>query len=501
MMNTNLLIAPMLASFIAGVLSLIFIRSNPIFNKIISVFGATIHLIYGIILLLKVDKAGIVSLQLGGWKAPFGITFVADYFSALLLVVTGVLYLAGVLFAIQEDVEAKFRPFLLVLIHFLIMGVSGAFTTGDYFNLYVCYEIMIIASFGLTAIGQSSLTLEGTFKYALLNFLASTIFLMGLGLLYGVVGSLNIADVTLKITSSENSAWALSGAFLICVGFSVKSALFPFYNWLPSSYYLPTFSVSALFAGLLTKVGLYSLFRLLLMSFQSHLDVVTDAFILISCMTMLLGVFGAATRFHMRKILSFHIISQVGYILLGIAFFTTNAVAAAIFYMIHHMIVKSNLFLISGAVQKATGHEDLSRTGGLLKAYPWLAVAFVISGFSLGGIPPLSGFFAKLGILKEGFFIHSYAAVSVGLFVSILTLYSMIKIWAEVFWKDSYSDKQNSIKIPILMKCSIGFLCALTLIISFNPNALMQLSRKASLQLLDPSLYIKTVLNTTEIKK
>lgn len=493
-MHAALLLAPLLVSFTAGLLCIIFLRAQQSILKIISLLGALAHLVVTALILFTVQNFEVLSVQLGGWQAPFGITVAVDYLSALMLFVTSILYVAGVLFSFAEDMPSFFKPYFWALIHFLIMGVTGAFSTGDYFNLYVCYEIMIIASFGLMAISQNRLTLEGTFKYALLNFLASTLFLMGLGVLYGVVGSLNIADVTHKITTSDHSVWALSAALLMSIGFAIKSALFPFYNWLPSSYHLPTFSASAIFAGLLTKVGLYSLFRLLLMSFQSHQDIITPIFVVIACMTMLLGVFGAATKFHMRKILSFHIISQVGYIVLGVAFFTKAAVAAAIFYMAHHMIVKSNLFLISGAVKKITGHEDLTGTGGLLKSHPGLATAFVVSGFSLGGIPPLSGFFAKLGILREGIHLQSYGVVFVGLFVGILTLYSMVKIWAEVFWKESVEKNISQKKIPVLMLVPIVFLSFITLYISFYPSTLMNFSNKASTLLLEPNTYIRAVL-------
>ena len=493
-MKPAFLLAPLLVSFTTGLLCIVYLRARPSVLKSISLIGALLHLAATALILLAVQKAEVIAIQLGGWQAPFGITVVVDYLSALMLLITSVLYVAGVLFSFAEDMPSFFKPYFWALIHFLIMGVSGAFSTGDYFNLYVCYEIMIIASFGLMAISQNRLTLEGTFKYALLNFLASTLFLMGLGVLYGVVGSLNIADVTYKITTSDHSVWALSAALLMSIGFSIKSALFPFYNWLPSSYHLPTFSASAIFAGLLTKVGLYSLFRLLLMTFQSHQDIITPVFVFMACMTMLLGVFGAATKFHMRKILSFHIISQAGYIVLGVAFFTKAAVAAAIFYMAHHMIVKSNLFLISGAVKDITGHEDLSGTGRLLKSHPGLALAFVISGFSLGGIPPLSGFFAKLGILREGIHIQSYGVVFIGLFVGILTLYSMVKIWAEVFWKEAVEKNINHKKIPFMMWVPIILLCCVTLFLSFYPSSLMSFSNKASALLLDPSTYIRTVL-------
>lgn len=487
---------PLLMSLAAGGL-LLFLRGQSL--RVIwgvSLAGAFAHLVSSLMLLSQVKSEGILSVQLGGWQAPFGISFVADTLTALMLSITGFVYLMGIIFAYAESQDIKGnRSGLFILIHFLVMGVTGAFTTGDYFNLYVWYEVMILSSFGLMVIGNEKFQLEGAFKYAILNFLASTLFLMGLGLLYGVVGSLNIADVTLKLMEGQSSNMALGAALLISVGFAMKSAIFPFYSWLPTAYHLPSFTASAVFAGLLTKVGVYSLFRLLGMSFQMQKDIIIPVFVVLSILTMLLGVFGAATRFHARKILSFHIISQIGYMTLALAFFTQKAFAAATFYLVHHIVVKTNLFFISGVIKKVTGSEDLSKTGGMLKAHPWVAVCFIISGFSLGGIPPLSGFFAKFAILKEGLSVQSYWAVGIGLFVGLLTLFSMTKIWAEAFWKEAPEEAGSILKtVPPLMMTVITSMALVTVWISMNPDVLMAYANTAAEQLVNPKAYIEQVL-------
>jgi multicomponent Na+:H+ antiporter subunit D len=390
------------------------------------------------------------------------------------------------------------------LVHFLIFGVSGAFLTGDYFNMYVWYEVMILSSFGLMAIGRSKNQMQGLLKYGLLNFLASTFFLIGLGLLYGVVGSLNIGDVTQKLSNLDGSNQALGAALFMSVGFAIKAAVFPFYSWLPTSYHLTTFTASALFSGLLTKVGLYSMIRLLGMSFAFQKEIIAPIFITISILTMLMGVFGAASQFSARRILSFHIISQIGYMTLALGFFSEAAFAAAIFYLIHHIIVKSNLFLISGLIQDTQGSEDLKKTGSGLKNTPWLAIVFIISGYSLGGIPPLSGFFAKYAILKEGMLSEAYWSVGTGLFVGLLTLYSMTKIWAEAFWKN---HPHPQVQVPqmttsLLFKyATVTGLAACTLLISLSPDVLMRWSQAGARTIMNPQEYVTRVMGIKEVNR
>jgi len=492
-----IILLPLLIPFLAGAVMILIHNFTPIIQKALSVFAALIHLAVGILLLYNVSGDGIQVSQLGSWAAPYGISFAADMFSALMIVVTGVIYLSGLIYALSEiDTEQQKKGFY-ILIHFLVLGVSGAFLTGDYFNMYVWYEVMILSSFGLLAVGNHKNLMQGLLKYGLLNALASTFFLMGLGLLYGVVGTLNIADVTLKLASMEGSRQALGAGLLMSLGFVMKAALFPFYGWLPTSYHLTTYTVSAVFAGLLTKVGLYSLIRLLGMSFAYQKELIAPVFIAASLLTMLMGVFGAASQFSARRILSFHIVSQIGYMTLALGFFTEAAFAAMIFYLIHHIVVKSNLFLVSGLIHLTQGTEDLKLTGSGLQRTPWLALIFIISGFSLGGIPPLSGFFAKYSILKEGLNLEAYWTVGVGLFVGLLTLYSMTKIWAEAFWKareEAGRGRHPQGSLMWLRYVAVTILAGITVWISLNPDPLMGLSQRGAQTLSNSKEYIDAVL-------
>lgn len=496
-----MLVGPLLVCFVFGLLGLALSAKPVTWYRRIGVLSPLLHLGFTLKILVTVNDFGIQSLQLGGWKSPFGISFVVDTLGALLLTVTSVIYLAGYLFAVEEVEDQQAKQGFFSLLHFLMMGVTGAFATGDYFNMYVWYEVMILSSFGLLVIGQQKFLIEGAFKYAVLNFLASTFFLMGLGLLYGSVGSLNIADVTLKLQSVEVAQAAWPAGFMIAIGFAIKAGVFPFYSWLPTVYHLPTFTASAVFAGLLTKVGVYSLFRLLGMSFALKAGDISSFFTVIAILTMILGVFGAASQFNIRRILSFHIISQIGYIILGLALFTEQAFAAATFYLIHHIIVKTNLFFIAGLVDQKLNSEDLKFSGDGLIKLPWLALVFIISGFSLGGIPPLSGFFAKYAILKESLTVQSYWVLGVGIFVGWLTLFSMTKIWSEAFWKPQIQvNATKANPIIFLRRFVVTGLALVTLWISFFPDPLMKLSQRVGKELLNPQSYIESQLKLGEVK-
>jgi len=495
------ILTPLFICLFAGVLLILLHRASTHYTRAISLIAAIAHLGSGLLLLKIVTERGIQVVQLGNWAAPYGISFTVDILSALLIVITGIIYIAGILYSFGEMTPELEKKGFYILVHFLVFGVSGAFLTGDYFNMYVWYEVMILSSFGLLAIGSAKNQMEGLLKYGLINFLASTFFLIGLGLLYGVVGSLNIADVTQKLSTLVGARQALGAALFMSVGFAIKAAVFPFYSWLPTSYHLPTFTASAIFAGLLTKVGLYSLIRLLGMSFAFEKEIIAPVFIAVSILTMLMGVFGAASQFSTRRILSFHIISQIGYMTLALGFFSEAAFAATIFYLIHHILVKSNLFLISGLIHDTQGTEDLKMTGSGLKNTPWLAMIFIISGFSLGGIPPLSGFFAKYAILKEGIQSGAYWSVGTGLFVGLLTLYSMTKIWSEAFWKNHPRPQLQSSQVRsrlFIKYMTVTGLAALTLLISLSPDILMSLCQAGAKTINNPAEYVKTVMGAIE---
>ncbi len=475
--------------------------TRPAVQRQVALAGAAALFGSSLWLFAEVRGAGVLATQLGNWQAPFGITFVADLFSAIMVVVSGTLGLAVLLFA-REDVSkaeehAGFHP----LAQGLLAGVNGAFLTGDIFNLYVWFEVMLVTSFGLLTLGRTREQLDAGVKYVSLNLVGTMLFLLGIGILYGATGTLNMADLAVRLPDLAGQPAVTGAALLFLVAFGVKAAMFPLFAWLPASYHTAGISVAAIFAGLLTKVGVYALVRVFTLMFQAG-DTNLQAILgVVAVLTMVTGVLGAAIQWDVRRILSFHIISQIGYMLLGLAIYTPLAVAGAVFYVVHHIIVKANLFLLAGVIKRRGGSFDLRRSGGLMRQAPWLAVLFLVPAMSLAGIPPLSGFWAKFLVidasLDAGHGLMAAAALAVG----ALTLYSMTKIWTEAFWKappaPAVPAPRGAARVGAATVAPIAALAAVTVAIGLNAEPLVAFSNAAAAQLLSPTAYVETVLGGT----
>lgn len=443
------------------------------------------------------DERGVIVLQAGDWAAPFGVSLVADRLSAVMVAVSSFMGAAVAVYSLSDIDAGRCRRYFYPLYLILLFGVNGAFLTGDLFNLYVWFEVMLIASFVLTVLGGEKAELEGGLKYVSLNLLASAMFLIGAGIIYGKLGTLNMADIAQKLAASPDATWVVSSSMLLLAAFGLKAGIFPFFFWLPAAYHTPPSTVSAIFAGLLTKVGVYALIRAYTLVFAPIFEHVQGLLLALAVLTMVTGVLGAASHFDMRRILSFHIVSQIGYMVLGLALMTPLALAAAIFYLVHHIIVKTNLFLVSGVVIRLKGSCDLARVGGLYRSTPWLALLFFIPAFSLGGIPPLSGFWAKFAVVKAGLDAGAWVSVAAALLVGVLTLYSMTKIWAEAFWKnqpegaDAEPTGQGALA---WMVAPIAVLAVCTVVIGLCGEPLFAYAERAAAQLLNPGEYIAAVL-------
>jgi multicomponent Na+:H+ antiporter subunit D len=330
---------------------------------------------------------------------------------------------------------------------------------------------------------------------------SSAIFLAGVGLVYGLTGTLNIAHLSERIPAVASThphlVTAVGGLFL--VSFGIKAGVFPLYFWLPSSYHTPPVATSAIFAGLLTKVGVYALIRVFTLVFADASSVYRQL-LWIAGLTMLAGVLGAVSQFHVRRILSFHIISQIGYMVMGLALLASPSAAgrrlgliAAVFYIVHHIVVKTNLFLIGGLIRRLRGTEELQTTGGLMADAPWLAALFLVPAFSLAGIPPLSGFWAKLAMIRAGLEAQQWWLVGAAIGAGLLTLISMIKIWNEAFWKPLPNGAALPAEAPgarlALMVAPVVLLALVTIAIGLFPQPLLELAGRAGDQLLDPGAY------------
>nr|WP_276539300.1 proton-conducting transporter membrane subunit [Pseudomonas songnenensis] len=468
-------------------------------QRLVTGLCITLLLAASLLLLAAVYQQGILAIRFGGWNAPFGVVFVADALSAAMVAITGILAAAVMTFGLADirrrEEQAGFYPLMLGM----LAGVNGAFLTGDIFNLYVWFEVMLITAMGLLSIGRNRARLDATVRYAVLNLFSTLLFLTGVALLYGATGTLNMADLARVLPETEPSINLTLSALLLLCGFGIKAGYFPLFFWLPASYHTASITVSAIFAGLLTKVGVYACFRVFTLIFSVEDSGIREIVAVLAAGTMLFGVFGAAVQWDVRRILSFHIVSQIGYMLLGLAISTQAALAGAIFYIIHHIIVKANLFLLAGAIHRASGTFDLRKSGGLMYRNPLLAALFLVPALSLAGLPPLSGFWAKFLVIDATFRAGEHWLAGLALFVGLLTLYSMSKIWMEAFWKKPVLPRAEARRVPRPMLLAIASLGALTLVIGFMPQPLILFSQTAAAALLDPSAYLSAVLPANPI--
>ena len=474
-----------------------------LFQRVASTAGAAALFGSGIGLLIDVYGNGIQSAQIGSWPAPFGITLVADLFSSIMIAMTGVVGFAIAIYSLA-DMDRERESFgYYPLVHVLLMGVCGSFLTGDIFNLYVWFEVMLISSFVLLELGGKKAQLEGAIKYMTLNLLSSALFLTAVGILYGTTGTLNMADLAVRLREMPHPALMTTSAMLFMLAFGIKAGVFPLFFWLPASYHTPPAPVSAIFAGLLTKVGVYALIRVFTLLFIHDIPTTHTIILVVAGLTMLTGVLGAVAQNEFRRLLSFHIISQIGYMIMGLGLFTPLALAGSILHIIHNMLAKTNLFLVSGVTHRLKGTYELKKLGGLYRSSPGLAVVFLISAFALAGIPPLSGFWSKLLLIKAGLDMKSFAIVATALIVSILTTFSMTKIWNEVFWKEDHSpDKRGQADASSEMSAAsrysyfipIIIFAALIVSIGIVANPVLVIIERAADQLMSPSEYVNAVL-------
>ncbi|MEM9430815.1 MAG: Na+/H+ antiporter subunit D [Pseudomonadota bacterium] len=491
-----ILALPIAIPFATAVLAFL-LRHRPV-GRLISIGGAALLLGATLVLLAEVVEHGVIAAQMGGWSAPFGITLVADRLSAAMALITAIIALTVSVFAVGELGEEAESLGYHALFQVLIAGVTGAFLTGDLFNLYVWFEVMLIASFGLLVMGGSPAQIDGGVKYVALNLISTVMFLTGIGILYGMTGTLNLADLA-SATDTVDQGLLTVVAMMFMVAFGVKAAVFPLFFWLPASYHTPAFATSAVFAGLLTKVGVYALIRMFTLVFDNDQAFTHTILLWVAALTMVVGVLGAAAQSDMRRILSFHIVSQIGYMVMGLALMTPLALIGAVFYLLHHIVVKANLFLIAGVADRITGGTELSRIGGLYATAPLLALLFLIPAFSLAGFPPLSGFWAKYILVRAALEVEAWVLAAVALAVGLLTIYSMTKIWAGAFWSPHPDGRDPSLAqlAPATRAASvwpIATLAVVTVLIGLFPQPFYAFSEAAASDLLDPTAYITAVL-------
>jgi multicomponent Na+:H+ antiporter subunit D len=454
-------------------------------------FGAVSFVLgSSVALLLHADRVGPVVSMLGGWPAPAGIALVADRFSAIVLTVSSAMLLAVLAYAVvqlgRDALDWWFHAKYLVL----TAGVAMSLLTGDLFNLFVGFEVMLIASYVLLTVRTGAGEIRATLSYVVINLVASALFLVVIAFTYGTTGTLNFADLALRLQEVDPAISNALGSLMLVV-FGIKAALFPLFMWLPDAYPTAPAPVTAIFAGLLTKVGVFVIIRTQTLLFPQEGP---SALILFAAgATMAVGVLGAIAQNDVKRILSFHIVSQIGYMAMGLGFLSIAGVAATILYITHHIVVKTGLFLVGGLVEAEQGTGALDRVGGLLHRRPVIAILVLPLALSLAGIPPFSGFVAKLALVQEGIALGRGVVVAVSLAVSLLTLYSMTKIWSAAFWGEPAGTRTEG-RAKRGMLVATGAVMVLSLAVAFAAQPIAELSTRAATDLLDRSTYIDAVL-------
>ncbi|WP_330476509.1 Na+/H+ antiporter subunit D [Terrabacter sp. C0L_2] len=433
---------PVLLPLLGAALTLAFRRSPRLQRSVSIAVLAAVVAVAGI-LVWQTDVNGPQVLWLGAWQEPLGISLVADRLSALMLLVSSIVTLLVLVFAIgqgqadsDDETESEtpltiFHPTYLVL----AAGVSNAFLAGDLFNLFVGFEILLFSSYVLITLGGSAARIHAGTTYVVVSLLSSALFLVGIAAVYAATGTVNLAQLAIRIGDLPSGV-ALVLQLSLLTAFAIKAAVFPLSAWLPDSYPTAPAPVTAVFAGLLTKVGVYAIIRTQTLLFPD--SPLQGLLMWAALLTMVIGILGAVSQSGLKRILSFTLVSHIGYMIFGIALATPEGTAGAIFYVAHHITIQTALFLITGLVERLAGTTSLDRLGGLAVASPVLATLFFVSAMNLSGIPPLSGFLAKVGLLHAGIELGTPLAwllVVGGIVTSLLTLYALTKVWSQAFWR------------------------------------------------------------------
>lgn len=475
-----LVLSPLLIPLGAAILTALLPRHREL-RKGASLLGAIALLLCALILFARVAVDGRQSVALGDWPLPYAIELAADLLSAALVLITAILGTAVLLYEWRWNETTSAGPGLHPLLHTLLASTGAVFLAADLFNLYVWFELMLVSVLGLLVLGGARRNLEAAFKYFAMNMLGTLLLLSAVGMLYGAAGQLNFSALRQVAGQPELASALPVYVGLALLAFLLKASAFPLFAWLPASYHtLPT-PVLALVGGLLTKVAAYVLLRLLADVFVLTPGILLDALGWLAMITMVVGVLGAAYHWDLRRILAFHVVSQIGYLLFGIALATPAGAAGTVYFMFHNILVKANLFLIAGLVWASAGHYDLRRVGGLYRARPLLALLFLVSAFSLAGVPPSTGFWGKFLLLREAFAQDHFLWGGVALAAGLLTLYSMSKIWLEGFWKaHPLGASAASAPVPGLAYAAVGGLSLLILGMGIFPEPFIRCAETAT---------------------
>ncbi|WP_435923498.1 Na+/H+ antiporter subunit D [Paenibacillus sp. DYY-L-2] len=489
----NWLVAPVIIPLLTGMVLIIF-QKNIQLQRILSLLAMFATGVISVLLMNQVKEGGIQTLQLGGWEAPFGISFVGDMFSALLLLATSIVAVCCLIYAFPSICRKQEKLYFYPLFLFLITGVNGSFLTGDLFNLYVFFEVFLVASYVLITLGGTGRQLRESLKYIFTNIIASAFFLIGVAYLYSMTGTLNLAHLSVRIAEVGQDGMITTVALLFLIVFALKAGLLLFF-WLPGSYSVPPTAIAAIFAALLTKVGIYAMIRMFTLIFY-HEPQITHLIIgILAAVTMILGGLGAIGFGDLRKIITYNVVISVGFIMLGLVSFTHEGLMGSIYYLLHDILIKALIFLIGGTVIHLTGTSRLKDISGLIRLHPQLGWMFFIAVLSMVGIPPLSGFLGKVFTIQGTFEAGYYWLGGIGLLASLFILYSMIKMFMNAFWGETILSQEEEKGTTKGLLLPIALLTIASLALGIGAEGIAGYVAQAAEELLNPNLYIQAVFD------
>ncbi|MEK4227980.1 Na+/H+ antiporter subunit D [Solibacillus sp. FSL H8-0538] len=492
----NILVLPLIVPIITAIF-LVFLRDYIKLQRIVSFVTMVFVSVVAVVLLQLIQTEGILKVDFSGWAPPFGILFVADSFSVLLVLAASIVTAICLLYSFATIGHRHERMFFYPFVLFLLAGVNGSFLTGDIFNLFVCFEVMLLASYVLIALGGEKIQLREALKYVLINVVASWLFLVALAYLYGTVKTLNMAHIAQRVAEAGQDSMLTTVAILFLIVFALKAGLLLFF-WLPGSYSVPPTAVQALFAALLTKVGIYALFRTFTLMFPLNPDVTHTILGIMAAATILAGCMGALSGKDVRTIASYNVIIGVGFILVGLAVGTESAMAGAVYYLLHDMTAKALLFLIIGTMVYVTGEVVVKNMSGLIRNYPLFGWLYFVVMCALAGIPPLSGFLGKVLIGQGAIEAESYILLGLGFASSVIVLYSLLRIFLASFFGETVISNEETKPIPRGAMVSFVLLAMCIVGLGVGAEGLAVYVEDAAHTLVNPSIYIDAVLNANE---
>ncbi len=478
MMNSNLLILPILLPLLCAFL-LVFTKNKNRVSKILYIGTMTVNTLISLALLIYVMNHKPITLDFGGWKAPFGIQFLGDTLSLLMVTVASFVVTLIMAYGFGPAEKRVNRYYLPTFILFLTTGVIGAFLTSDLFNLYVMFEIMLLASFVLVTLGQSIEQLRAAIIYVVLNIIGSWLFLLGIGLLYKLVGTLNFSQVALRLDDIHNNEMVVVIAIVFMIAFGSKASLVLF-MWLPKAYAVLNTELAALFAALMTKVGAYALIRFFTLLFDQHPNITHPILVFMSCITMIIGAFGVIAFKDIKKIAAYQVILSIGFIILGLGSNTFAGIHGAIFYLTNDIVVKTLLFFIIGSLVYMSGYREYKYLYGLAKREPFFGVAFIVMIFAIGGVPPFSGFPGKVLIFQGAVQNGNYIGLALMILTSLLAMYSLFRILFIMYFGDADGEQVDYNPLPAHRKGMIGILTVVVLVMGLAAPIVMNVTKNAT---------------------